>query len=221
MPDPKDSPAGNIASAFELTLRQRDFEISQLTQRNNFFMIFQGVIIAGLVQSSGQAAPILTFAICGLGLAVSIWQMLMAAGAKFWQMRWERAARQLEVWLLDDLKDHKKVFQVFSSDTNFLTAAEQKALDDVNKTGARVNDPLTMGPDQIRSWVAEDLGVNASRGWIEQATSKLILWKPSVSRIPIYVSAALAVFWMVLLSHTMAWGGWSLEGLLHLVPLKR
>ncbi|MHA6846949.1 hypothetical protein [Ralstonia syzygii] len=219
MLDAKDSPVGNIAAAYELTLRQREFEISQLTQRNNFFMIFQGVIIGGLVQSSGQAAPVLTFAICGLGFAVSVWQMLMAAGAKFWQVRWERAARQLEVWLLEELKDHAKVFQVFSSDTKFLSGDDEKKLNEVNKTVSRQVDPLTMQPGQIKKWVEEELKNGAK--WWQWPVSKLIIGKPSVSRIPIFVGAALAVFWLILLLHTLGWGVPSAENVLHLVPLKK
>ncbi|MHC1910589.1 RipA family octameric membrane protein [Klebsiella pneumoniae] len=37
-----------VKRLYELTIRIRDFEITQLSQRNNFFMIFQGVLFAGL-----------------------------------------------------------------------------------------------------------------------------------------------------------------------------
>ena len=218
MSGPESSPVGNIAAAYELTLRQREFEISQLTQRNNFFMIFQGVIIGGLVQSGGSAAPILTFSICALGLVVSIYQTAMAAGAKFWQVRWERATRQLEVWLLQELKDHKKVFQLFSSDPKFLSTSEEQALEDVNKAAARLDDPLNMQPGLIKQWVEQDIRAGADHWLLDRITSRLILWKPSVSRIPIKVGIALVVFWLVLLAHTLAGSAPNLADILHLVP---
>ena len=46
------SPVGSATSKFDLDIRLREFEINQLTQRNNFFMILQGVMIAGIAQSS-------------------------------------------------------------------------------------------------------------------------------------------------------------------------
>ncbi|MFS2105621.1 hypothetical protein [Ralstonia sp. Ralssp135] len=223
---PEDSPAGNIAAAFDLTLQQRNFEISQLTQRNNFFMIFQGVVIAGLIQSGGVAAPILTFAVCLLGFGVSLWQTCMAAGAKFWQVRWERANRTLEIWLLEELKNHDKVFQVFTSDTDFLTQAQETKLKNMSKLGKRVNDPLEMSKGAITAWVAEDLGMEGTRKWwlwFTRFPTMLIVSKPSVSRLPIYVGMGLMAFWLLLLLHTVSVGPERLHGLvtesLRLVPL--
>jgi len=86
--DALNSPVANRVRGLELDLRLREFEISQLTQRNNFFMIFQGVMIGGLIQSQGLAAPILTSMTSLLGMAVSILQIGMAGGAKYWQSRW-------------------------------------------------------------------------------------------------------------------------------------
>jgi len=44
----------------------REFEITQLAQRNNFFMIFQGVMLAGVIQSS-HAIPVVSFLVCVAG----------------------------------------------------------------------------------------------------------------------------------------------------------
>lgn len=218
---------GDINEAFALTLKQREFEISQLTQRNNFFMIFQGVMIAGLIQSGGQAAPVVNFAACCLGIAVALMQAQMAAGAKFWQMRWERATRTLELWLLHDLRDHDHVFQFFTSDTAFLTDTEEAALNALNLNKARERDPLVMRKDRIMDWVKEDLQLEKLKRdgkWAKYLFSRLILTKPSVSRLPISVGLALMVFWFVVLAHSIAYGPEFMEGgfgkWLHLVPLK-
>lgn len=77
---------------FEIALRMRDFEISQLTTRNNFFMIFQGVLFAGLVQS-GHAKPIVSVLV---GFLVAVFQVGMTSGAKFWQEYWEAMLTEYE-----------------------------------------------------------------------------------------------------------------------------
>ena len=73
---------------FDLILSRRDFEINQLIQRNNFFMLFQGVLLAGTIQSAHNK-PIVSFLVCLCAVCVSIYQTQMAAGAKFWQEYWE------------------------------------------------------------------------------------------------------------------------------------
>ncbi len=90
-----------LERAYEFVMQRRDFEINQLVQRNNFFMIFQGVLLAGLAQASGSAAlpPIVAFVICATGLGMSFFQLRMAAGAKFWQERWEQEVDNIEAKL--------------------------------------------------------------------------------------------------------------------------
>lgn len=80
---------------FEIALRMRDFEIAQLTMRNNFFMIFQGVLFAGVVQST-HPKPVVSLMVCLVGLAVAIFQIGMASGAKFWQEYWEQMLSKYE-----------------------------------------------------------------------------------------------------------------------------
>ena len=80
---------------FEMALRMRDFEINQLTQRNNFFMIFQGVLFAGLMQSS-HSKPVVSLMVCVAGLVVALFQVGMASGAKFWQEYWEQMLSEYE-----------------------------------------------------------------------------------------------------------------------------
>jgi hypothetical protein len=223
------SPIGNLSHAFELTLRQREFEINQLTQRNNFFMIFQGVLIAGLIQSAGAAAALVSFSVCLVGLVVSLFQIGMASGAKYWQMRWERATKTLELWLLEDLKDHPHVTQFFTVDGSHLSTEEKRRLTEVNKTTARAADPLTMDDGAIRGANCEDLKAAAERAtWakriIDAPVDFTILKKPSVSRIPIYVGIALALFWGTLTMNIVHVDGWNAPNFLAryftLVPFK-
>ncbi len=78
---------------FDVALRMRNFEIEQLTQRNNFLMVFQGVLFAGLMQSSHNN-PVVSFMVCFAGLVVSFFQVGMASGAKFWQNYWEKTLKE-------------------------------------------------------------------------------------------------------------------------------
>ena len=52
-----------LKSLFKIALATRDFEITQLVQRNNFFMIFQGVLFAGVMQSA-HTKPLVSFLVC-------------------------------------------------------------------------------------------------------------------------------------------------------------
>lgn len=78
----------DVKSDFDIALRMREFEITQLAQRNNFFMIFQGVMLAGVLQSA-HTIPVVSFLGCVAGFFISIFQVGMAAGAKYWQEYWE------------------------------------------------------------------------------------------------------------------------------------
>jgi hypothetical protein len=80
---------------FEVALRMRNFEIEQLTQRNNFLMVFQGVLFAGLLQSD-HTKPVVSFIVCFAGCVVSWYQIKMASGAKFWQCYWEKTLGEYE-----------------------------------------------------------------------------------------------------------------------------
>lgn len=87
-----------LQSLYEITLETRNFEISQLVQRNNFFMIFQGVVFAGVIQSS-HTKPLVSFLVCLAGFLVSLLQVGMAAGAKYWQDAWQQQLLEIETKL--------------------------------------------------------------------------------------------------------------------------
>ncbi len=94
MCDKENSKASPIDN-FKVALRMRNFEIEQLTQRNSFLMVFQGVLFAGLVQS-GHTKPVVSFMVCVAGFVVSLFQVGMASGAKFWQNYWEKKLAEYE-----------------------------------------------------------------------------------------------------------------------------
>ncbi|WP_156966138.1 RipA family octameric membrane protein [Paraburkholderia bannensis] len=125
-----------VGELYQLTMSGRQFEIEQLMQRNNFFMVFQGVLLAGFLQAQTKAPPIVTLAVCIVGICCSYYQRTMATGAKFWQARWEYAASAAERELLDLISRENHVsYQLLLSGTKFsemvvkedliLTAAER------------------------------------------------------------------------------------------------
>lgn len=202
-----DNPVGSRAKSLELDLRQRDFEISQLTQRNNFFMVFQGVLIAGLVQSQGTAAPLITFGMSLLGVATSIFQIGMAGGAKYWQSRWEAATRSSELAIvLELLAKERLAVQTFTLDPAVLTEEERGQIERWN-IECRDDSRIINDPNFIRQVVLTDIRSGSSGkirktldGWVRRFA---IAPKWSVSRIPIWVGATLLVFWFVIASHSV------------------
>lgn len=195
------------SKGLDLDLRLREFEISQLTQRNNFFMIFQGVLIAGLVQSLGNAAPIISFCMSFLGFGISILQIGMAGGAKYWQARWEASTRSSEIAIvLELLEKDKLAVQTFTLDGSLLSDLEKEQISEWNNKQVNEEYKVINNPDYIKGVVFRDIssGKSGVRGALDWWVRRLaILPKWSVSRIPIWVGGLLAVFWMTILINTL------------------
>lgn len=214
-----DSPIGDLTKAFEFAMHQREFEISQLTQRNNFFMIFQGVLIAGIIQSQGTAAPVITFMVCLIGFATSLLQIGMAAGSKFWQIRWERAAKTTEIWLLEELKRHRRVSNFLTADGHFLVPDEKTRLLRINLSPERAADPITFDDGAISDANRKEISQGNPR-LLRKFENWLILQKFSVSRIPIWAAIALTIFWMILFFCTVSLNGKAISAILDIVEVK-
>lgn len=179
-------------AVYELSIELRNFEINQLVQRNNFFMIFQGVLFAGVCQSSGQI-PVVSFMVCLVGCSVALLQAGMAAGAKYWQEHWELNSRMSEDAMLKLLQKHR-VYRYLNERLNIEIepALDQKLLqrqsliklfeDDSN--AERIKESVVSGRPHARL-----------ANW-------MILKRFSASRIPIYVGLVLAIGWFVLLLFT-------------------
>lgn len=194
---------GSRSKGLEVDLRLREFEINQLTQRNNFFMIFQGVMIAGLVQSQGTAAPLITFSMALLGVATSTLQIGMAGGAKYWQSRWEASTRSSEIAIVLELSRQKKLaVQTFTHDSALLTDEEREQVADWNAQHSGPEDQIATDPSFIRKGVMRDIeagpkwGVRRYADWWVRRFAIAPKW--SVSRIPIWIGAALLIFWIVI-----------------------
>lgn len=172
-----------LKALFRIALEKRDFEIAQLVQRNNFFMIFQGVLFAGVMQSS-HTKPIVTFLVCLAGLFISLFQVGMASGAKFWQEYWEEALKKIEGRLLLHIhktdKSRREIWSLFHD----------------------------------RSLIYEEIvnrRLHSHRKSFMSISSWLVMKRFSVSRIPIYVGLSLSFIWavMVFISVDIGFTGFS------------
>jgi hypothetical protein len=130
----------------------------------------------------------------------------MAAGSKYWQVRWERAAKTTEIWLIEALKNEPRISHFFTADGNDLHADELAKLTQINLEPNRQADPLTMGAGAGRDANERELKLGAP-GTAKRFWNWVILKKFSVSRIPIYVGATLAAFWFFLLTLTVNYDG--------------
>ena len=56
-----------LQRVYEISVNTRNFEITQLTNRNNYYMLFQGVLLAA-VFSNQASKPLVEFLICLAGI---------------------------------------------------------------------------------------------------------------------------------------------------------
>lgn len=180
---------------FELCLELRNFEISQLVQRNNFFMIFQGVLFAGICQSAGQI-PLVSFIVCCVGLLVSMLQAGMACGSKYWQTHWEINTTMAEQFMVKLIEVHGRIDTKLRHDKVFIDPVY-----DARLRRRRILVHL-FHDDSNRKRIKKNLK-DSGRSIGRKLTNKLILQRYSISRIPIYVGIALAIGWAVLLLGTL------------------
>lgn len=117
--------SSELREAYHLAIAAHNQEISQIIQRNNFFMIFQGVLLGALLQASGagKIVPIVSFLICLAGLLISILQIMMAAGTKFWLERWVHTVEEIETLLFPnaEIPPYGSALKVFSKSREMIT----------------------------------------------------------------------------------------------------
>lgn len=158
----------DLKSVYELAIASRNFEISQLIQRNNFFMLFQGVLLASAFQNQASK-PYVEFTICFFGTIISWYQIKVAAGAKYWQEVWEIKLDKIEKKLKESITTaEEREFEILFS----FADNEEK--------------------EEVRNRLRRHEGLF---GFI---INTLIINKFSVSRTPIAVGIALFFAWFIL-----------------------
>lgn len=180
-------------SIYKLCVELRNFEISQLVQRNNFFMIFQGVLLAGVCQSAGQI-PVVSFLICLAGLGVSFMQAAVAAGAKYWQVHWELNTKKAERQMIRTILQHRLLRAKLEEDEISVNSAMLAKLQNRKVFVHLFED------EGGRKEVLADLISSRRHAWF---MNRFINAGFSSSRIPIYVGLLLFVVWGLLLANTL------------------
>ena len=167
----------SLQRVYEISIETRNFEISQLTNRNNYYMLFQGVLLAAAL-SNQASKPIVEFIISLTGIGVSYNQMKVAAGAKFWQEYWEYQASEAEKSL--------------------------KAYTEKHYEGYKFTDLFNLESSIMKDKVIDKFQKESNnKGLFNKCLSSLILTKSSVSRAPIYTAIVLLLCWIVLMLHTL------------------
>lgn len=174
----KDEKLSELKAVYKLAIETRNFEIQQLINRNNFFMLFQGVLLAA-VFSNQASKPFVEFVICCAGIYISWHQVGVAAGAKYWQEWWELKTSEIEKELKNTIDDDNSFIPLFNLDHSQQNDQRAKVIARVNKQS----------------------------GFVDSVVSSLILKKYSVSRVPIRSGLTLMITWIVLFLSTIQWDG--------------
>lgn len=187
---------------YEVAIETRNFEIIQLAQRNNFFMIFQGVLVACIINSN-NTVPLIHTLICLVGIGISFYQMQAASGAKFWQEYWEIEVNKSEKKLKLFYENQGKEFhQLFDKKTEIVQKEVYEKLHSkyINKFSLFWSKYYSTNPYKLfRTYNPFTF------------TRNRILTKPSVSKIPIQVGRFLLCIWLITLFTTTKWGATSYE----------
>lgn len=166
-----------LKAVYKLAIETRNFEITQLINRNNFFMLFQGVLLAA-VFSNQAPKPIVEFIICFSGIFISGHQIKVAAGAKYWQEWWELKTSEIEDKLKETIgKDN--FIPLFSLEKGEETEKFKK------KVRAKIEKPESK--------------------FLEIDFNNIIITKYSVSRVPVYTGFILMLTWIALFFSTLGW----------------
>ena len=199
-----------LKKVYEITVKTRNFEIAQLIQRNNFFMIFQGVLLACIITSK-DTVPFVQFIISSAGFYIAYCQTKVAAGAKFWQEYWEsevyKAEEQLQnlyqsTLLINEKNQNFQFFiplftkskeQVYNQVSERLLKTSSKKITTMTTTTYPTLPVVKFNRFLKILFSGESLKPNIF------STNNLILEKPSVSKIPIHVGQCLIITWAILM----------------------
>ncbi|MGF1807132.1 hypothetical protein L4C31_17965, partial [Aliivibrio sifiae] len=82
------------------------------------FMLFQGVLLAAVMQTEASK-PYVEIIICFIGVMISIYQLQMSSGAKYWQEWWESRVEFFEEQLCANLQlvEKREIHQLFTVNT--------------------------------------------------------------------------------------------------------
>lgn len=207
-----------LKKLYYIAVKTRNFEITQLVQRNNFFMIFQGVLIACIIYSN-NTVPFIHTAVCFVGIFISFFQMQIAAGAKFWQEYWEIQVYEAEDRLRNfyvDVKNIDDFHTLFNQDivkvknsiyTNFYKDKKTKNSNYWETKKIDGVETKTFNAPAI-FWKKPFLCEIFTKYFPFTRSKSRILTKPSVSKIPVQTGRLLLISWLFLFISSTFIGDW-------------
>lgn len=112
--DDKDNPLTNPYKAYEAALRIQESELNQLAVRNNFYIVFQGVIIAGFIQSYKDCNISFVYLIFALlGLFISFIHVRASESAKILFVASNNVVKYMEEYIEQKVKSADNANPVF------------------------------------------------------------------------------------------------------------
>lgn len=175
-----------LKSVYKLSIETRNFEISNLIHRNNFFMLFQGVLLAA-VFSNQASKPFVESTICFMWIFISWHQIKVAAGAKYWQEWWEVRTSDIELTL------KRKMEKLTGSNESFISLFDFSETKSKSDTEKKV----------ITKTYKKPLYTSKAPELFESISKTLISGRYSVSRVPISSGIILLITWLVLFLGTL------------------
>lgn len=173
---PTVSEVDRLEKVLACALETRNFEISQLSSRNNFVLIAQGALVAAALKEGASPEFLGVIVVALIGAVLSLFQLQMSAGAKFWQVRWEAATEQAEEAYLEALRASgvTNVITLFSHDDSASVVREHLA-----SNGSTTTATQRCSFKRIEDW--------------------LIMQRFSPSRTPMRMAAVFLCSWILVL----------------------
>lgn len=176
-------------------------------------MLFQGVVIAGLFQYSSSSPTdhkniVFPMLISACGFVMGLFQVQMAAGAKFWQERWEEETAEVEK-IIQSEKESRLTGNIFRPLFNTPSTYAYSLVLNRNKPNRKFTESFlwfhlkstlyflrdTLYTIIKPTYLFRTIG-KPIRLVVNNLTREQILSRNSVSKIPIYCGAVFSLFWL-------------------------
>lgn len=152
---------------YRIALDTRNMEIELFWKRSNYFLVLNTAVAAGFFLKAGNdhQLPLGVF-----GLTIAILWLLVNAGGKFWQSRWERRLHIAEESLNPEIK-------LFSSDWDEINKDVKESIEFSSHSGVRKYlDNLVLKKPSV-SFMMELLSISFILLWVSLITMELLSCK--------------------------------------------
>lgn len=178
--------------AFEYAQSRVAYELGQTMHRNNFFMLFQGVVVAGAfnIEWTIPFAQSLWIVVSVFGIFLSSLQLQMAAAGRYHIIRSIRFAKARELDVIAAVEKGQAIYHVFTDELDGSTHKSSHSKTDYSSVS-----PLWKEVGFSFCPKDEPAEVNQECNFI----GRQILRAGLPSKIAIWVAVALLWFWILAL----------------------